>query len=113
MTSHLKESRIRKFLFPPVIHSRVSFYCSRRNGGNDSNSRGERGVRVGRGETHGTVSTHSLDETDSLEEESEVTCAFTFNTHDHLSLVVSLESTPLDCAKYCDTVYKPLLGLLV
>jgi len=39
MTSYLKESHLWKFLFPPEIHSQVSFYCSRRNGGNDSNSR--------------------------------------------------------------------------
>jgi len=51
--------------------------------------------------------------TESLKEESKVTRAFTFNIHEHLSLVVSLESTPLDCTKYCDTVYKPLFGLLV
>ncbi len=51
--------------------------------------------------------------TPGLEEESIVTCASTFNNLEHLSLVVSLESTPLDCTKCCNTVYKPLLGLLV
>jgi len=49
----------------------------------------------------------------SEEEESKVTCAFTFNNLEHLSLVVSLEGTPLDCTKCCDTVNKPILGLLV
>jgi len=39
--------------------------------------------------------------------------AFTLNIGDHLSLTTSLESTPLDCAKFCHTVYKPLFGLLV
>jgi len=48
-----------------------------------------------------------------LEDVSSVTCAFTFNIHKHLSLVVSLESTPWDYTKCCDIVFKPLLGLLV
>ncbi len=53
-----------------------------------------------------------LDDT-TLLPQSRRTCALRLNLHEPSHSLNSLESTPSDCPKLCDTVYKPLLSVLI